>query len=382
MGLSSYDLYYFETNIICIALLLIIFYIYSKERYTADAIYFKNLLLGIIFYSIFDIVAALTKSMTFPGVRTVLYVSNALYVGMPLVLAALWEVYTSTRLALYGYKRTALEKSLFICSAVLYVAVLSSPFTGYAFSIDADNMYHRSIGAYITPAFGFVYLAAVCAKIYVFRKSLFSLRQRQTASTLTYFIYPPILASIVQIFIYGVTLAQIGMTFGAFMMFVFDLRNQVSEDQLTGLNNRNEYDRFVNMIESSANYVMVAVVDLDKFKSINDNFGHIMGDRAIKEIANVFVRVVQRSNNNLFIARYGGDEFVILSRKYEPGLEETVKTLLCEEMDRTNDRNLFPIPLKYSIGIASGSVKTKGDVEKLFKQADKAMYDMKNSSIR
>lgn len=95
--------------------------------------------------------------------------------------------------------------------------------------------------------------------------------------------------------------------------FLLQLKEQVERDHLTGL-----YNRFAlyRMLEDhvarsvlSSSPLVVAVVDIDNFKDVNDNFGHVAGDAVLKETGDIIRRSL-RNNDQVF--RYGGEEFVAL----------------------------------------------------------------------
>src|SRR5690625_6298637 len=79
-------------------------------------------------------------------------------------------------------------------------------------------------------------------------------------------------------------------------------------DPLTMLPNRNSLNEWLHDQSIVKDELSVLYVDIDRFKSINDTFGHSSGDKLLKEVAN---RVRNCLNHNDFIVRHGGDEFVI-----------------------------------------------------------------------
>lgn len=170
-------------------------------------------------------------------------------------------------------------------------------------------------------------------------------------------------------------------------------------DQLTGLNNRQalqiafneEMLRIKNTADDITKDISVVFIDLDNFKYYNDNFGHNVGDLILKSFANILREYFRPSD---FVARFGGDEFVIIlpdtnikvAEKMGQGLlhklshEAVLKDCLSDILGITTD-----IPedklLTCSIGVASHSF-TKNDVDNLdvlLHYADKAQYKAKNS---
>ena len=116
------------------------------------------------------------------------------------------------------------------------------------------------------------------------------------------------------------------------------------------------------------------MIDLDKFKSINDVYGHIEGDRAIISAAEAIKRACLEDNSRPFIARYGGDEFIIIMRtENEKGVEE-LKAKLIKELEIENKKHRFN--LGASIGYSSYNNTYESFLGAL-KEADDLLYQEK-----
>ena len=116
-------------------------------------------------------------------------------------------------------------------------------------------------------------------------------------------------------------------------------------------------------------------MDCDKFKEINDENGHAVGDKVLKRIASAFEKYFG-DDEHTYIFRIGGDEFTILIENYK---EENDSELI-NKLNKMNDElseNIREIPgISLSIGIAHGSKDDTTDT--LFKKADRALYEVKN----
>src|SRR5690606_26583206 len=91
------------------------------------------------------------------------------------------------------------------------------------------------------------------------------------------------------------------------------LRAQVTRDPLTGVHNRGFFDETLHAQVAAARRsrapLTVMIVDVDRFKLINDTYGHSEGDRALREIAQTLARVARTSD---VVCRYGGEEFCLI----------------------------------------------------------------------
>ncbi|MDH5717201.1 MAG: EAL domain-containing protein [Spirochaetia bacterium] len=152
-----------------------------------------------------------------------------------------------------------------------------------------------------------------------------------------------------------------------------------SHDSLTGLVNRKEFERRVKLSLETAKEMQIAhallYIDLDKFKLVNDTFGHSAGDELLKKFTSYLFNAVERKHT---FARLGGDEFGILL--VDTNLENTIK--FCEKIFKNIkkfrfkwEKNIFEISA--SIGIAEIN-KESSDVSKLLGIADMACYKAKS----
>lgn len=151
-------------------------------------------------------------------------------------------------------------------------------------------------------------------------------------------------------------------------------------DALTQLGNRRSFDDALQRVHALSlrhgRPYGVLMADLDHFKSINDRFGHAIGDKVLAEVAAAF-RNATRSEDELF--RYGGEEVVILTREQTlPGLAS-----LCERLRvaaasvRISAADASPVKISVSIGAALHDGKERIDGPALVARADEALYTAK-----
>lgn len=144
-------------------------------------------------------------------------------------------------------------------------------------------------------------------------------------------------------------------------------------DALTGLQNRRSLNDFLaRQFDQSARYGHVLsyiVLDVDKFKAFNDNFGHQAGDQTLRAVAKI---LIQTARNTDFVARYGGEEFVIVLP--ESSIEAAGNA--AERFRKAIEAAEWPFrPVTASFGYAS--TLTARSPEELFAQADEALYAAK-----
>ncbi|MHB1343408.1 MAG: sensor domain-containing diguanylate cyclase [Thermoleophilia bacterium] len=163
----------------------------------------------------------------------------------------------------------------------------------------------------------------------------------------------------------------------------YALEEMALHDQLTGLANRRKlYDRFlieVARLKRLSSPLSLLVVDVDRFKSVNDRYGHLAGDECLKLLADLFVTTLRESD---LVARFGGEEFIVLLP--ETGREEAV--LVAEKLRETvasTDLNLKgaaePLRLSVCAGIATMHPENILSLDDMIEAADKAAYSAKTA---
>ena len=148
-------------------------------------------------------------------------------------------------------------------------------------------------------------------------------------------------------------------------------------DSLTGIKNRTAFDsNFSREIEINHRRdpdLSLIVMDIDLFKSINDRYGHAVGDMVLKLVAK---RVEQTIRSSDALYRYGGEEFVVVLN----GTDQLGANLLAERI-RENIENLCIKSLKdlqVTLSLGVTMMNEKDNAESLFKRADQALYMAKN----
>jgi len=158
------------------------------------------------------------------------------------------------------------------------------------------------------------------------------------------------------------------------------LRNLAIHDPLTGVFNRNFFQIALNReklraerYESSIGFLMV---DIDSFKEINDLYGHIAGDRILREVADYLSSSVRETD---YLIRYGGDEFIMIL--IETGQTAAVVRDRILGGSRLAERSIRLIgrPVTLSIGHSHWDPKTGFSIREALAEADRRMYQHKNS---
>lgn len=149
----------------------------------------------------------------------------------------------------------------------------------------------------------------------------------------------------------------------------------ISTDPLTGLNNRNQLRRFLQLKRDFENMYII-MVDVDHFKKINDTYGHIEGDRALMLVSNALKKACSFFDISIFLCRYGGDEFMLIVQTETP--QDVVKQVReCLKEEIANREGSMNYTIAASMGYAhwDGDITTFRDCVAI---ADKKMYEAKH----
>ncbi len=161
------------------------------------------------------------------------------------------------------------------------------------------------------------------------------------------------------------------------------LERQALHDPLTGLPNRllmmDRACQALTRLHRSNGVVAMLFIDLDKFKAVNDNLGHDVGDRLLVQVAERLAELMRDSDT---VARLGGDEFVILAEEIDSeGEALALAERVLDALERPFPLGSADVAMLASVGI-SASYDPEADPEAMLREADLAMYRAKSAGGR
>lgn len=151
------------------------------------------------------------------------------------------------------------------------------------------------------------------------------------------------------------------------------LRKNAEYDALTGVMNRRAFEQIRNGLVKQPGSFSLLLVDVDQFKTVNDTYGHEVGDMALKKVAELLNDSFRSSD---FVARIGGDEFAVIMMD----VDESKRNMICNKIKEMNQKlqsgeEGLP-PLSLSVGAA---FTDRGFYDALFNEADHALYLVKQN---
>jgi diguanylate cyclase (GGDEF)-like protein len=157
-----------------------------------------------------------------------------------------------------------------------------------------------------------------------------------------------------------------------------DAEARASTDPLTGIPNRRYFDEFVGLLAQrrrAGDAVGILMVDIDRFKALNDKHGHPTGDAVLRGVAAAIVSAVREDD---VPARFGGEEFVVLLRNPAPGVAVEVGERIRSAVRALDLSALGVPPVSVSVGVAVAS-GPEDTVEDLLATADQNLYSAKRA---
>ena len=371
--MSEYLLEYTEISLFCIAVLAVMLRaLRTSLNRLADQTILTHVFVMIMMLFVFDLVSEMVEGHATPAAIAVNHVCCIAFLSLNLFLAFQWLRFVGYNLQLHFWhqKRTLLYLLIPLMVGVLLIVCSISQ--GWIYRISPDN--HAIRGSIY-----FVYIAICC--FYMLGTGFIAGRRvfirRYYSDKLLYLALAscgvlPAFFFVLEYFTGTHPFSVYSMVVAVLWVFLELQSRMISTDPLTKLNNRNQLNVFLDskMGQNSAKgSLYLFVLDVDKFKDINDNFGHHEGDRALITVADVLKKVC--GPRGCFISRFGGDEFNLVAELPDASAAEALKDAINEEIALRDET--LPYRLCLSIGYASG--RGKGETLKdLFERADEALY--------
>ncbi|MBS3788520.1 diguanylate cyclase, partial [Candidatus Bipolaricaulota bacterium] len=157
-----------------------------------------------------------------------------------------------------------------------------------------------------------------------------------------------------------------------------ELKEQAIRDPLTNLYNRRHFNETLGKeVERSERYghnIAFLMIDINRFKEVNDRYSHQAGDKVLEEVARLLRENVRETD---IVVRYGGDEFLVMLPETN-GESRYLANRLRKELDSWNERSdLLDFPLTLAIGLSYWNPDQDRSVEDALKEADEKMYEAK-----
>jgi len=233
-------------------------------------------------------------------------------------------------------KKFLIGVSIFIAAYI--ISIIPNFYHGYYFYISKDNIYIQG-SFYILQLF-ISYLPIILILIDVSLAPKYI--KRNQVLLIMFFVVITAVGAAVDIVLRTTNLIWPCITGAVLYVYFFLLRSDAKIDSLTGIGNRNNFYEYINMLsmQSAERKYAFIKIDLNQLEEINNSFGNLEGDNAIKDLSTIIKISIRHTD---FAARYGGDEFILIIGA-ESNIQRVIDRII-EQINFQNDKKLKPYKL-------------------------------------
>ncbi len=353
-----------------IFVLLMLFYV-SRTKILGNRVedkVFTTMLVGIMVACCMEALSYTIDGKNFVGARLVNYVANTYLYTANLLMTFSVVVYVD--LSLYG--DTSRIVRCYKPQIVIGIGMLSMNIVNFfvpvTFIITESNVYGRLPFGYVC----YFVILYYCLTALMLTRRYEKENGAKAFLSIGMFLVPIFMGAGLQSMFYGLSLAWLSAAVGLTGLFMMQQNELAYIDSLANVYNRQYLNHILSAWVNRGNGFVGVMVDVDRFKSINDTFGHSEGDAALKVVSDVLKRARM---DNEWVFRFAGDEFVVLRMTEDrdglvPYLDHVEKILAGEN---NGDRS-YQISLSYGMAYCDN-----GDIDEFMRVMDKNMYVMKES---
>ena len=371
-----------ESQLFCIIIVSILLYKQRSSTNQAEAQFvFSHVLISQIVCFSVGILRVIVTDLSFLNTPTLIYLVNALYLiafnTSNYACFLYLVIYEGIPLLQSRKNRILVQLPLFFNTLML----LLTPVTGLYFTVNGNMDLSEGPLWFLCPAISVLYPIAGVIANYIYRRT----QDRGELRRYRVLIAFPLLiaiSSLLQQLDWTIPFLPDGIVLADLIVYINYTDSLISKDPLTGINNRSELTRYLtgrirqNNLQTDLYYF---IMDIDKFKAINDTYGHGEGDHALVLLANALKRVSSSREYRCFISRYGGDEFVVIAELPSVYVARTLAAHIREAVSEEARRAGVPYALLVSVGFACYRKGTKTEsVAGLMAEADEMLYHEKS----
>ena len=255
--------------------------------------------------------------------------------------------------------------------------ILTTPITKWVFYYNEKNEY---IHGPLYPTMFILavsYLVFATAHITLQSRKLSSKNQNRSYHIEAAFLVFPVAAGLLDIVAENLPVMELALLFGTVLIYTNLLQSQIFTDNVTQLSNRKAVDSYLAEHIMTANEkepLLFFIGDIDNFKLINDTYGHVEGDKALRLVGMALNKYRENSHN--FVARWGGDEFCVIVSGSNAKNPERIIADIRKYIDEESKKADLDYIIEMSMGYAK-CISPLASAEKLIDTADDMMYKNK-----
>lgn len=378
-NLVMFTALYIEINIFCVVIVTMICIWSSRSIEASSQMSFNYSLFAIIAFILTDMAWHLMKWDYIPQIVPLALILKSIYFLSTTEMCYFWfNYYERVKESLLIVRHPQWLRNLTIITVQVIMTIFNFPF-GFFFYYSDGFIYNRGPLFMLQYLFAYSYiiisLVSTAYDLFHHKKSV----NKKRDSGFFILIVMAAISGFVQLFNQDFPIACACIAAAVLYTYKNILDDAISIDSLTRLNNRRSImnvlnDKWENRKARSKIYVFM--IDVDFFKKINDNYGHVEGDHALKTVADALREAAGQSPLHPAVGRYGGDEFIAVLESSKREYVDEFANQIRERIDIKNQSNDKGYKLGLSIGIACEDNQDT-DVKDLISKADSNLYEVK-----
>lgn len=352
-----------------IGIFLLLFLMYTSrtkiQARTLEGRIYNFMVWGVMIGCFMEAFSYWLDGRLFPGSRVLNYIANTYLFSVNVILPFCVVMYVD--LGLYGDPGRIWKhyKPQIIIGIIMILLTLANLFVPLCYYISEQNVYERRL-------LGNFYYAVIlyfCVTGIILTRRYEKDNGARAFFSINMFLVPILIGTALQFIFYGLSLAWLSAAMGLVGLFMMQQNELAYVDSLVDTYNRQYLNHIFAAWTARGKTFSGVMLDIDRFKGINDNFGHSEGDKALKTIADT---LKSARLDHEWVFRFAGDEFVVLKM----GDAATLSAYM-DEVDRrlekvNREKHDYLLRISYGISTFKG-----GSLDDFMKEMDSNMYSMK-----
>lgn len=342
---------------------------FSQITKSFDSILFLILMIGILLFITTDLIYYLLYRNGKDYILA-LRLIKCLYFVINVIISFLWLVYIDYKVH-SSYERIVKRLKYYLPLCIIGIGMaITNIFTDLFFTITNEGTFKAvEVWMVLYTLIPYIYVILSLAIIIYNRKRII----RKNFIPLLMFSIPVVAFMSIQVIFKEISLIS---CYSISILIVYiNIQNDLAYiDSLTELYNRRYLIEYLGSeVRKRKDYLGGVMIDLDGFKYINDTYGHLVGDKVLQAVANILSQSIEYQD---LLARYAGDEFIIITHKDKDEMKEFFERIDANCF-KFNESKALPCKIGFSKGYYISEKVENETMDSLLQKIDQAMYVVK-----
>ena len=377
----DYVFYYIEAHLACIFLLaIVLFKILKGVNKQITQVYLCQLIVDLVLYFFAEVFWALVDGGVLSSDIKMLYLSNVFTYILISIASYQWFLLSEAIQKDKAVENTPVKWLLSVPVWIMAILCVTAYRTGLPFYVDEAGKIVNGKFYLVLIIVPFAYMIASSIKAFIRAFSRDGYADRNIYLMIGFFPLAPIILGALQAVYWRIPFLCYGAVAAVYYIYISILDNLISIDPLTQMNNRTQMYKYLTLKmrnEEPGMSLFLMIIDVDKFKGINDTYGHIEGDRALVKISDAIKNACQGPRNRFFVSRYGGDEFIVVAEMAYKAEAVWLADQIKNNVRRAAEEGNQKYNLSVSIGIAQYDYNSPITIPAFIARADSDLYKQK-----